>query len=71
MNQWSDILTSAQIEASHAATAKLDPAFAKRDREFYRVQTANQLRALAAQAWNCNSPTAYQMARSYLALVAV
>lgn len=68
MNLWTDILTAEQIEASHAATAKLDPRFARQDREFYRAQTANQLRGLAAQAWNCNSPTAYQMARSYLAI---
>jgi hypothetical protein len=66
MNQWTDILTAEQIEASHAETAKLDPRFAARDRAFWRSQAANQLRVHAARAWESNSPTQYQMARSYL-----
>jgi hypothetical protein len=68
MNPWTNILTAEQIEASHAATAKLDPAFARRDRDFYRARTANELRSLAAQAWNCCNADSYQMARSYLAI---
>ena len=69
MSQWSTILTPAEIEASHAFTARLDPRFAAADRAFYESQDLPQLRALAAQAWDSNSPTAYQMARSYAARI--
>lgn len=63
---WNTVLTRAEIDASHALTAKLDPAFAARDRAWYASRTANQLSALASGAWNCNDSTTYQMARSYL-----
>jgi FkbM family methyltransferase len=68
-SQWSDILPPAALEAHYALTASLDPRFAKSERDFYESRTFNQLKALAAQAWDANEPTAYQLARSYAALV--
>ena len=67
-SQWSDILSSAELEAHYTLTASLDPRFAKEERAFYESRTVNQLEVLAAQAWNCNEATAYQLARSYAAL---
>jgi hypothetical protein len=67
-SQWSDILFPAEIEARYALTASLDPRFAKSERDFYEGRTLNQLKALVAQAWDANEPTAYQLARSYAAL---
>jgi len=69
MSQWSKILSPAEIEASHARTAALDPAFAARDRAFYQSRTINELRALAVGSWNCNNATGYQMAQSYGAML--
>jgi len=66
--QWSKILTAAEIAAYHAETAKLDSAFAKRDCAFYQSRTIEQLRAFTAGAWEANDATGYQLARSYLAL---
>lgn len=54
------------IDAGEGTTA--DPSFAKGEREYYESRTRNELLALAQQAWNCNSPTQYQLARSYMAL---
>ena len=68
-SQWSHILTPAELEAHHALTASIDPRFAAGERAFYEGRTANQLRVLAAQAWDCCEPTGYQMARSYAALM--
>ena len=65
---WNTILTAAELDAHYALTASLDPRFAKSERDFYESRTINQLRVLAAQAWDCNEPTGYQLARSYLAL---
>ena len=67
-SQWTDILSSAELDAQYALTASLDPAFARRQREFYEVRTIPQLQALAAQAWNCGDPDGYQLARSHAAL---
>jgi hypothetical protein len=66
-DMWNTILTPAEIEASHACTAQLDPAFAARDRAWYQARTANELRSAMVQAWNCSEAGAYQMACSYLA----
>lgn len=68
MSQWSQILTTAEINAYHALTASLDPAFAAKERAWYESRTVNQLKSSAAQAWDWNHPTAYQLAKSYLAL---
>lgn len=68
MSQWSHILTAAELHAHYTLTAKLDPAFAASERAYYETRTLNQLRALAAQAWECCTPTAYQLARSHAAL---
>lgn len=68
---WNTILTAAELDARYAFTASLDPRFAKGERDFYESRTINQLRVLAAQAWNCNDPTGYQMAQSYLTLALV
>lgn len=66
-SQWLKVLSPAEIDAYHALTATLDPAFAKREKEFYLSQTSDRLRVLAAQSWNANDSTGYQMARSYAA----
>jgi len=65
---WNTILTAPELDAHYALTASLDPHFAKGERTFYESRTPTQLRVLAAQAWDCNDPTGYQLARSYLAL---
>lgn len=65
---WNTILTATALDARHALTASLDPRFAKEERAFYESRTSAQLRALAAQAWDCCDPTGYQMAQSYAAL---
>ncbi len=67
-SQWSHTMSRAELEAHYALTASLDPSFAKGERAFYESRTVNQLRALAAQAWNSCEPTPYQMAQTYLAL---
>lgn len=69
VSQWVHILSPSEIEAHHALTASIDPSFARGAREFYQARSANELRALAAQAWNCCCPTSYQLARSYLAMI--
>ena len=68
---WNTILTAPELDAHYALTASLDPRFAKGERTFYESRTPTQLRVLAAQAWDCNEPTAYQLARSHAALVEV
>lgn len=68
MSQWSHILTAVELNAHYALTASIDPAFAASERKFYETRTVNQLKALAAQAFDCCTPTAYQLAKSYLAL---
>lgn len=67
-SQWTDILSTAELDAHYALTASLDPRFAAGERAFYESRTASQLRVLTAQTWNCNEPTGYQLARSYAAL---
>lgn len=67
MSDWQTILTPEEIDAYHRMTAIIDPAFAAQDRAWYQARTANQLRALASESWNCNEGGAYQLARSYLA----
>lgn len=67
-SQWTDILSAAELDAQYALTASLDPAFARRQREFYEGRTVPQLQALATQAWNCCDPDGYQLARSHAAL---
>lgn len=67
--KWTDLMSAEQIEAMHALTASLDPRFAAGNRKFYETRSANQLRVLSRQAWDCNEPDAYCLARSYLALI--
>jgi hypothetical protein len=66
MGQWSKILTSNELDAHYAFTAKIDPVFAAKQREFYNSRTENDLRAHINQAWNCNDADGYQLARSHL-----
>lgn len=68
MSQWSHVLSQAEINAYHALTASLDPAYASGERAWYESRTVNQLKVAAAQAWDANIPTAYQLAKSYLVL---
>ena len=67
-NPWTDILTETELKARTASIAKLDPRFARDDAAFYESRSANQIRALITQAWNCNHSEGYQVARSYLKL---
>lgn len=67
---WNKILTAAELEAHHALTASIDPAFARKERAFYASRTPAQLEGLAAGAWYANEPTGYMLAKSYLAAVA-
>lgn len=69
-NQWTEVLSPAELAARTAFTATLDPAFAARDKAFYDSRTAAQLRSLVAQAWKTNQADSYQVARSYLELKA-
>lgn len=68
MDAWKDILTVDQIVERHELTAKIDPSFARDEREFWETRIPFQLRAMVAQAWDCNDPSQYQLARSYAAL---
>lgn len=68
MNLWTETLDASGLAAHYAVTAKLDPRFAREEREFYETRSAAQLRALAAGAWNANNSTGYMLARSYLAM---
>jgi hypothetical protein len=68
MSPWIYILSAAELKAHYALTAKLDPRFAKQEREFYEGRTVPQLHVIKAGAWNANELTSYQLARSYLAL---
>lgn len=68
-SHWTDILSLADLDAHYALTASLDPRFAKAQRAFYENRTLEQLNALVAQAWRCNEPTSYQLARSHAAIV--
>lgn len=70
MNKWTDLLTADQLYLFHADVAKLDPNFARKQRDFYESRTAPQLDALASQAWLCNEGESYQLAKSYRALAA-
>lgn len=65
-NKWINPLTAEQLEAQHALAARLDPAFAKADREFWESRTEPQLRVLKAQAWDANDADGYQRANTYL-----
>lgn len=67
---WTDILSADQIAALYALTATLDARFAASEREFWESRTAAELRSLKAGAWDANDSTTYQMARSYLAVLA-
>lgn len=65
MNHWSHILTAVELEAHYALTASIDPAFAAKEQAFYESRTYDQLKALAAQAFDSNQATAYQLAKTY------
>jgi hypothetical protein len=65
--EWNTILSPEQIEAFHNRTAKIDPRFAKEDRDFMNARSVAELHALAAQSWLTNQKTPYVMARSYIA----
>jgi hypothetical protein len=65
---WNSTLTAAQLEIFYAVKAKLDPAFARRDRAFWNTRTKSQLKSLKAGAWEANDATVYQMANTYLTL---
>ena len=65
---WNTLLTAEQIETKFASTAKLDPAYAKEQREFYQTRSPKELRALALQCWLCNDAEYYQLTMSYEAI---
>ena len=65
-NPWIDCLTIEELEAYHILTAKLDPHFAKQQRDFYESRDDRQLSVLAHQAWLCCDGSGYRLARSYL-----
>ena len=67
MSGWTHILTASELEDLFAKTAALDPSYAARQRRFYENASDNDLRALMHQAWLCNEPDGYQLARSYMA----
>lgn len=67
MSQWTEILSPAQLDEHYDRAAALDPVFARKQRAFYESRGDEQLRAIAAGAWQSNSPETYQLARSYLA----
>lgn len=66
MSQWTEILSPAQLDEHYARTAALDPVFARKQRAFYESRGDEQLRAIAAGAWQANDADTYQLARSYL-----
>jgi hypothetical protein len=65
--QWSHVLSSAELDTHYALTASLDPSFAQKQRQFYESRSKAELSALMHQAWLCNEPTSYQLARSHAA----
>lgn len=67
MSRWIDVLSPSEIAAATAATAEIDPAFARGEKEWYESRTDNELRAALRGAWLCNEDCRYQLARSYLA----
>ena len=50
----------------HELTARIDPGHAKLSREFWESRTANQLRVLRDQAWNCADGTQWMLANCYI-----
>jgi hypothetical protein len=66
---WNTTLTTHELDAHYALTASIDPRFAREERAFYESRTLNQLKVLAAQAWDRCEPTAYQLARSHAAVI--
>jgi hypothetical protein len=68
MSQWTRILTAAELDTLFALTAKLDPRFARQQREWYEARTVQELRSHMNGAWNANDSDGYQMARSFIAL---
>lgn len=67
-SHWSHLLTRAEIDAQRATAAALDPAYARRDAEWWDSRTDAQLRAARVGAWDCNEGGTFQMASSLLAL---
>ena len=68
MSQWSHILTAAELDEQFALTARLDPSFARQQREWYEARTVQELRSHMNGAWNANDSDGYQLARSFIAL---
>lgn len=66
-NAWTDTLTTEQLEAYYTLTAKIDPAFAARDRKFWETRSYDQCNSLMFGAWQANNSDMYLMARSYRA----
>lgn len=67
-NYWTHIMPSQEIAAYHGLTARIDPAFATRERLFFEALTAAQCDSLAAGYWLTNESDRYQLARSYAAI---
>lgn len=68
-NQWSEVLTSAQLTERREMIEKIDPRFAAAQHEWYLRQSAAKLSAMVTGAWYANDPDGYQLARSYLARI--
>lgn len=69
--EWNTVATETQLKDYHNMTAKIDYAFAQKEKAFYKSRTVNDLKSLARQAWNCNQVDSYVLANSYLALISV
>lgn len=65
MSVWVEILTKEQISEYHDLTAKVDPGFARRDKEFMEAQTVSFHDGAAKGAWDACDGERFQLHRSY------
>lgn len=68
MSSWHEILNPEQLDEYYTRAASLDPRFARKQRAFYEGRSEAQLQVQMHQAWLCNEPTSYQLARSHKAI---
>lgn len=55
-----------EIADHYALTSQIDPAFAARERAWFEARTADELRVVIADAWECNDPGRHKLAGLYL-----
>lgn len=65
--QWNTILTAEEIQSYEQNLERIDPLFARAQREYYREASFNQLSIAADRAFQCNDLDGYVLARSYRA----